>query len=926
MAQEKKINYKDTLILPETNFPMKANLFLNEKERYKKWSENNVYDIMSVGQKHDFILHDGPPYANGHLHIGHALNKILKDFIVKFHFFNGKNVNYIPGWDCHGLPIEQQVENTFKEKNIETNIIDIRKSCREHAAKFLEIQKNEFLDMGVIGNFNNPYKTMDYKFESQIYKNLVKIAKNGLLFERSKPVFWSWAAKSALADAEIEYKMKKSDSIFVAFPLDSESNNKIENLIKKNTFKSNLKIIIWTTTPWTLPSNVAIALNPNEKYAITSEGEIVANELYASLKEKNIIKGELISTLQSNNFEYLKAINPLNDRESVLVLGDHVTLNEGSGAVHTAPGHGEDDYFLALKYELPIIMAIDDDGLFDESIFKLNLFKKEVINDFLGMHIFKAQKKILELLKDHILKHEEITHSYPHCWRTKKPVIFRATKQWFILMDKPYFNESTLREVALSEIEKTKFYPNNGINRLRNMVENRPDWCISRQRDWGVPIAFLMDKESKTPLLDEEVTDLIAHIFEKEGCDSWWEKDIEYFLPENLKSNSKNYYKNMHILDVWFDSGSTWSSVLYPDNYPADLYLEGSDQHRGWFQSSLLLSCAINFKSPFKAILTHGFVDDESGEKMSKSKGNVITPIQIAKDYGNEVLRLWIAMGDYQHDLKVSKDILKQVSDIYLKLRNTFRFLLANTNDLKCIDINTLSLIDKWILNSAFKNFNDAHLFFNNYDFNKGFQVLNGFVTNELSGIYFDICKDSLYCDSKSNLHRIGIQSTMAMILNHLLHLLSPFLTYTVDEALEYANSEIKNNAKNVFDFKKINYKFDFESINFDTFIRIRNVFNEALDFLKKEKIVKSSLELELILESNAQGLDLKILKYFLMLSDVLVSNCENSIYSFEIENFKFKIIKSKKFKCPRCWQFNSEEEDVLCIRCNEVMDEVFTN
>ncbi|RDU73332.1 isoleucine--tRNA ligase [Helicobacter aurati] len=975
-------DYKDTLILPRTDFPMRGNLPQKEPERYKKWQDSayslmsrkkqinaNIDSIESV-QDSQFTLHDGPPYANGHLHVGHALNKILKDFIVKLHYFRGKQVFFTPGWDCHGLPIEQQISTEFESKNILPSKLEMRKACRAHAAKFIEIQKEEFINMGIIGDFANPYKTMDYRFEANIYRALVKIANQGLLIQRSKPIFWSWAARSALAEAEVEYRDKKSDSIYVAFPLESQSILAL-NLESFSTHKQPF-IAIWTTTPWTLPSNVAIAFHPEEQYVLVEDGAIVAKKRYEDLQAKKIINGRILCEINAQRFERLKAINPLNGRESLLILANYVSMQDGTGAVHNAPGHGEDDYFSCLKYDLPVIMAVDDSGLFDHCIIKERLFESSIAKEFEGVHVFKAQKRILEILRDSqaLLFHEEITHSYPHCWRTNKPIIFRATKQWFILMDKPYYQGKTLREIALEEIEKTRFYPSNGKNRIKTMVQNRPDWCISRQRDWGVPLAFFLERQSGEPLLDSEVTNYIADLFEKHGCDVWWEKDIVDLLPPAFKDKANLYTKNMHILDVWFDSGSTWFAVLNCDNYgaststtmignkestsstsqynagfyPSSMYLEGSDQHRGWFQSSLLISCAINYKSPFASIVTHGFTVDDKSEKMSKSKGNVLSPNVIMRNHGSEIIRLWVALSDYQNDVKISQNILKQVAENYLKIRNTIRFLLANTQGLSTLDFTNLSPIDIWILHEAKRAFTQIEEFFALYDFSKGFQILNSFLTASLSGIYLDICKDSLYCDSKNSSKRIAIQSVFGILANHILHLLAPFLTYTVDEALEYAEPILKGSASNVFELEKISmpdlseYPL-FKQENFDILLELRGIFNEHVDRLKKEKIIKSSLELEIIVSDSSKNSQVQIRFIDLVADFLMVSSCtiadssqiqqEQYLFEISLHNQKFSIIKAKKEKCLRCWQFKvdvhlieSEYKNTtqLCQRCIEVL------
>lgn len=924
------MDYKETLILPQTDFPMRGNLPNNEPLRYKKWQQNHVYTKMKQNRleaqknNQNFNLHDGPPYANGHLHIGHALNKILKDIIVKYHYFQGSSVRYAPGWDCHGLPIEQQVEKKIgKEKKDVLPKEKIRELCRAHASEFISIQSQEFQQLGILGDFDNPYKTMDFAFESDIYKVLCEVAKNGLLCERSKPIYWSWACETALADAEVEYKDKESDSVFVAFELKNDALSKLD--IPKAS------IVIWTTTPWTLPSNAGIALKPTETYVVTKKGYIVAKELHSKLCKNQIVDDEIIKEFVADILEGTKAINPLNGRDSLIILGDHVSMSDGSGAVHTAPGHGEDDYHIGLKYNLPIIMAVDDKGCFNELITKEKILPEE----FIGMHIFKAQSKIIEMLGANLLKHLKITHSYPHCWRSHEPVIYRATTQWFISMDKPFRDGKTLREIALEAIEQTTFYPQSGKNRIRTMVENRPDWCISRQRDWGVPIAFFRNKKTGEVIFDTEVLDHLSDIFEKEGCDAWWSREIKDLLPSSWVSKADELEKGKHILDVWFDSGSTWSAVLKntknnpkydAGSYPADVYLEGSDQHRGWFQSSLLLSCAVNGHAPFKSVVTHGFTVDENGEKMSKSKGNVIGLDSILKEYGSDILRLWVAMNDYQSDLTVSVNFFKQIAEQYRKIRNTIRFLLANTDGLtSLVKYDELTEIDRWIVCKADEIFSQVEKSFGEYEFVKGLGVLMGFLTNELSGIYLDLCKDSLYCDAKNSLKREAHQSAMAIITRNLLHLLAPILTYTIDEVLEFAPEVIKGDARDVFDIKKIDFKKTFNlelKTNFEELLKIREGFGEAIDSLKKDKIIKSSLELCIQTDAN----EFKDLDKWLIVSEVLKNKDKETeiLKSFEISSNgvqkRFFISKTSKCKCPRCWRYLSNSEEKLCVRCEEVL------
>ncbi|RAX53124.1 isoleucine--tRNA ligase [Helicobacter sp. 16-1353] len=906
------MDYKDTLNLAISDFPMRGNLPQNEPPIYKSWRERDIWGQMKSKRKHSnssFVLHDGPPYANGHLHIGHALNKILKDIVTKYHYFQGQRVYYTPGWDCHGLPIEQQIEQKIgSQKKSQISKGEFRELCRNHAKEFIKIQSDEFQSFGILGDFNNPYITMDFVFESKIFDSLCQIAKSGILAQRHKPIYWSWACQTALAEAEVEYKDKESPSIFVAFNLQNEALKKIN--------AKEAKIIIWTTTPWTLPANTAIALNPNEIYILSANSFIVAKKLYDKLKD-DLNLGEIISEFQATTLENLLATNPLNGRDSKIVLGEHVSTEEGSGAVHTAPGHGEDDYYIGLKYNLPILVPVDDFGNFDELIIKENLLPKE----FLGMNVFKAQDGILKLLGDSLLKHIKIIHSYPHCWRSHKPVIYRATTQWFILMDKPFFNNKSLRQIALEEIEKVNFYPKSGYKRFKSMIENRPDWCISRQRSWGVPIAFFHYKDTKEPIFDDELFAYLKDIFAKEGLNCWWDKDIVDLLPPSWKSKAKDLYKGEHILDVWFDSGSTWNAVLDSPkydagSYPADMYLEGSDQHRGWFQSSLLISCALKHQAPFKNILTHGFTVDENNEKMSKSKGNVVLPESVLKEYGSEILRLWVALSDYQSDLKISANILKQISEQYRKIRNTIRFLLANTNDFNAfVAKDELGSIDRWILKETINVFDEANRLFSEYEFSKAFNIIMGFISNELSGIYFDLCKDSLYCDGKDSISRRAIQTTLCLIARKLFIFLAPILTYSVDEALKYATPALKGDWNDVFDCIDFDIDYNVEfSDNFDELLEIRALFGAELDRLKKDKTIKSSLELEV----EFDGIDSGILAKWLIVSSVNNNkNDENIISAITLNNSKIlRISKSPFFKCPRCWRFVSKEENILCERC----------
>ena len=908
------IDYKDTLLLPKTDFPMRGNLPQKEPIKYKLWDEQKVYDRMKANREDSpsFTLHDGPPYANGNIHIGHALNKVLKDIIIKYHYFDGKSVRFTPGWDCHGLPIEQKVEEKLgSKKKKELPKSKLRQLCRDHATKFVGIQKEEFKSLGIIADWEKPYLTMDFKFEANIYRELIAIAKKGLLVQRSKPIHWSWAAQTALAEAEIEYKDKVSPSIYVSF--------KLEN--------SDDSVIIWTTTPWTLPANTGIALNGEEPYVKTSDNFIVAKKLYNFCIENEIVKGDIVGDIDPKDLENSYAINPLNQRRSKIILGDHVMMDSGTGAVHTAPGHGEDDYKAGLKYNLDVIMPVDNVGCYDNTIVREKLLPNP--EQYVGLHVFKANDVVLELLGDALIKRVDITHSYPHCWRTHKPVIFRATKQWFIAIDQEYGKQNnTLRENSLKAIDEIGFFPEHGKNRLTSMIDNRPDWCISRQRDWGVPIAFFRNKLTDEIIYDEKVLNYIAMIFETHGADAWYDMSIEELLYPGSGLNPDDLEKTMDILDVWFDSGSTQNAVLRSRNYdagtyPADIYLEGSDQHRGWFQSSLLTSMASSEIAPYKNILTHGFTVDSKGEKMSKSKGNVVAPEKVIKQYGSEILRLWVAMSDYQSDLKISDEILKQMGEQYRKIRNTIRFLFANISDLdKIAPIDTFGTTDLWIISKAKEVFDSIDKDFKTYDYSKGLNKLNNFLVADLSNIYLDVCKDKLYCDTKDGKARRASQSAMAMIAKALIGTLAPILTYTMDELISYAPDFIKDDATDIFDFEKfvipeVNSTFDEQLL-----LEAKEKFNESIENLKKDKTIKSTLELVIYTDSKViLDMDSTLAEDWFIVSKVMKTSEENPIATFEVADAKFEVYMGNKAKCPRCWKYRAKDEESLCKRCDEVVN-----
>jgi len=916
------MDYKDTLLLPKTDFPMRGNLPTNEPKKYQAWYDADIYEQMKAKREgaEMFTLHDGPPYANGDIHIGHALNKTLKDIILKYNYFQGKAVRMTPGWDCHGLPIEQKVEEKLgKSKKEAMPTEKFRELCRAHATKFVDIQRDGFKQLGIIADWENPYVTMDFKFEANIYRTLCEVAQKGLLVERHKPIFWSWAARTALADAEVEYEDKEDYSIYVHFELSDAAKEKIG-------VEGKAGLVIWTTTPWTLPANTGISLNPEEMYVLTDDGHIVAEVRYDAMIEEGVVSGHASRKIASTELENLLAINPVNGRSSKVILGDHVMMDGGTGAVHTAPGHGEDDYKVGLKYGLEVVMPVDERGCYDESVKGLNLLPNA--DEFVGMHIFKANEPILELLGDNLLKQSKFVHSYPHCWRTKKPLIYRATNQWFISIDdKPKGSEKTLRESALTAIEDVNFYPASSKNRLQPMIEGRPDWCISRQRSWGVPIAFFRVKSTKEVIFDADVLEHIAALFDVYGADAWYSMSNAELLPEGSKYNPDDLEKISDILDVWFDSGSTWNSVLSSGNYdageyPASLYIEGSDQHRGWFQSSLLLSSAINQVSPYKTLITHGFTVDEKGEKMSKSKGNVVAPDKVIKQYGSEILRLWVALSNYQTDLKISDGILKQTAEQYRKIRNTFRFLLANVDDLEAyVSNDAYGELDRWILAKAREVFASIKASFDAYDFLGGFATLNHFITNELSGIYMDITKDRLYCEDKNDESRRATQSAMAHVSKAMLGLVAPVLTYTADEILEYVPALFKDGMENVFDLVYVEVPEVEASFDDSILLDARVKFSEAVDKLKKEKLMKSTLEVEIAGDMSLFAInDEKDLEDWFVVSAMKASSEGEQVASFEVEGNTYTVHKATAAKCPRCWRFTSTSEGCACERCAKVV------
>ena len=932
------MEYKDTLNLPKTDFPMKANLSNSEPERIKKWENDKLYQkiVESRDKNKKYILHDGPPYANGHIHIGHALNKILKDFIVKVKTLQGYYTPYVPGWDCHGLPIEHQVDKMLGKKKYEMEKSQIRKECRKYAEKFIDIQRDEFKRLGVLGDWENPYITMDYVYEAVTLKELYKFFKNKGVYKGLKPVYWCTSCVTALAEAEVEYDNHTSNSIYVKFPVRT-------NTAKELGIPENTSVVIWTTTPWTLPANLGLAFNPEYKYSLIkikdsenknlSKGEhiIVANELLEKLTEIfSISSYEKVKNFNGSDFERKTAKHPFYDRDSLMILGDHVTLEQGTGIVHTAPGHGQEDYEVGLKYGLEILNPVDDNGF----------FKKDT-EIFAGEHIVKANDRIIAYMDENgtLLNSGKVDHSYPHCWRCKNPVVFRATPQWFISME-----QNNLRDKTLEEIKKIKWIPAWGENRITAMIENRPDWCISRQRTWGVPIAVFLCQECGEIIINDEIMDKVYNAFLKQGADAWFDHDNEYFLGKDFKCppcGSEKIRKETDILDVWFDSGVSHAAVCETREelgWPANMYLEGSDQHRGWFHSTILESVGTRGKAPYSEVLTHGFVVDGSGKKMSKSLGNVVTPEEIIKKYGAEILRLWVAAEDYTEDVRISQNIITRLVESYRKIRNSSKYILGNISDFNpdtdMVDFENLLDIDKYMLMKWQKVKSKVYEAFDKYQFHIFYHTLNNFCINDLSAFYHDIIKDRLYCYKKDSNFRRSAQTVNFVILKELCVLMSPILSFTADEVWEYL-PEFKGKSRYVFTehFAPVDESIFDDKLykKWETIYEIKKDVNKALELKRVEKVIGHPLDAKVTIGASDDILsilkaDEGIEKIFIV-SEVVLKKFEEVEEGFIPENRKLKIAveASNNEKCERCWIKSEtvgkfEDHKTICERCyNEI-------
>ena len=932
------MDYKKTLNLPVTKFPMKANLVKREPEQLKSWAENSLYDkIRNASKGHKpFILHDGPPYANGNIHMGTALNKILKDIIIRSRQMSGFDAVYVPGWDCHGLPIEHNVDKKLGSKKKDMSGGDFRRLCRSYAEKWIDIQRNEFKRLGVMGEWDNPYLTMNYKYEAAIARECGKFAMQGSLFRSKKPIHWCCNCKTALAEAEIEYADESSFSIFVKFLLKDDLSHNIPALTDKK-----VSVVIWTTTPWTIPANLGISLHPDFIYAAVDVGNnevfIVANDLVENCMDIfGISDYSVLAEIEASALERKKCRHPLYDSDSVIVLGSHVTLEAGTGCVHTAPGHGREDYEVGLKYGLDIYSPVDDRGCFMKDAGSLE-----------GKFVFKAEQEIISMLKDAgaLVASDRIKHSYPHCWRCKKAVIFRATPQWFISMDK-----TDLRKKALDAIDGVTWIPQRGKKRIYSMIENRPDWCVSRQRSWGVPIAIFYCEKCETLHVNKKTINHICSLFEEYGADIWFEKDAKELLPQDAvcqKCGSRSFVKETDILDVWFDSGVSHAAVLEEREnlrWPADLYLEGTDQHRGWFHSSLLTAVGTRGRAPYKSVLTHGFVVDEKGKKMSKSLGNVVAPKKVIDQYGAEILRLWVSASDYKDDIRISGNILKQLTDAYKKIRNTSRFMLGNLYDFNSskdsVPYESMPDIDRFALHRLQKLIEKTLKSYEEFEFHTIYHSLYNYCTLDLSAFYLDILKDRLYTSPAESEERRSGQTVLYIILDSLVRLIAPVLSFTAEEiwkfmpeqnenkeSIHLAAMPVVNEALKDIDLAK----------KWERLLEVRSEVTKVLEEARAKKLIGHSLDagVTLLVDEdlyhalNPYADELRsifiVSKATLVKTKSSTDTRPDTYRATDVKGLAIKVETATDDKCERCWIHDpsvgsSPNHPTICSRCQSAL------
>jgi isoleucyl-tRNA synthetase len=928
------MNYKETLNLPKTGFPMKANLSAREPDFLNRWEEERLYDqIRKISKGRPlFILHDGPPYANGNIHLGTALNKILKDIIVRSRQMSGFDAPYVPGWDCHGLPIEHNVDKELGPKKNSMSKSRIRKMCRAYAEKFVEIQKEEFKRLGVMGEWDAPYLTMNHSYVASIVREFGKFAVNGGLFKSKKPIYWCSTCKTALAEAEVEYADHTSPSIYVKFSLRSDIGRDIPALKGKK-----VSVVIWTTTPWTIPANLAVALHPDFEYVAVDVGNddvlILARDLLEGcMKMFGIEDYTIVADIDARELEHKSCRHPLYDKESKLILADHVTLDSGTGCVHIAPGHGREDYEDGLRYHLEIYSPVDDEGRFNGDV-----------EYFAGKFVFDANRDINAKLSEvgALLAEEKIVHSYPHCWRCKEPVIFRSTDQWFISMD-----ENDLRSKSLACINQVKWIPRWGRERIYGMVENRPDWCISRQRSWGVPIIAFYCTDCKNILITKEIIAHVADLFDNHGADIWFEAENDILLPKGTTCphcQGETFAKETDILDVWFDSGVSHTAVLEHREglrRPADLYLEGSDQHRGWFHSSLLTSVGTREEAPYKCVLTHGFVVDGEGKKMSKSLGNIVSPTEVIDKYGAEILRLWVSASDYQDDIRISYDILKQLSDAYRRIRNTSRFLLGNLRDFDPssdrVPYGDMMEIDQWALHRLQELIKKIQRAYDEFEFHVVYHALYNFCTLDMSAFYLDVLKDRLYTSPQKNLARRSAQTAMFDILDAMVRLMAPVMVFTAEEIWDHMpGNSGREKSVHLAPSPEVNREHTNNELaeQWEKILAVRGEVTKGLEKARSDKVIGHSLDAAVTLSLPADLFE-SLSRYkeefrtiFIVSSvNVLCDEPLNGAYqSDQIPNLQVKVVPASGEKCERCWVHDPTvgEDEVhknICARCVSAM------
>lgn len=918
-------DYKDTLNLPKTNFPMKASLVQKEPQQLNKWEEIRIYKKIKEKSRNakPFLLHDGPPYANGKIHMGTALNKILKDFVVKSYTMLGYYSPFVPGWDCHGLPIELQVDKQLAERKAKITPYEFRQECRRYAEKYMNIQREGFKRLGVFGRWEEPYLTMNPTYQATIARAFGNFVKEGLVYRDVKPIYWCCSCKTALAEAEIEYAEHISPSIFVKFYTDDSWAEKLPPDMIKTT-----SAVIWTTTPWTLPANLAIALHPDATYIVLkadNEHYIIAENLIDQfIKEINLSNTQVVKKFKGKELEGLTTDHPFLKRKSLIVLANYVSMDQGTGCVHTAPGHGQEDYFTGLEYKLKPFSPLDDEGRFTDEI---PIYK--------GLQVFEANAIIVEDLKkrNKLLKSSDISHSYPHCWRCKNPVIFRATRQWFISLDK-----TNLRKRALDEISKINWMPEWGKERIYQMVQSRPDWCISRQRLWGVPITQFICVECGEILDDKRIYDKVADIYEKESADIWYVKPTEELLPEDSKCNKcggTKFMKGMDILDVWFDSGVSHEAVMANDadlSWPADVYLEGNDQYRGWFNSSLIAGVQLHNQAPYKICITHGMVVDEKGYKMSKTLGNYIEPEEIINKYGAEILRAWVAMVDYREEVRVSFSLIDKIAESYRKLRNTCRFMLGNLYDFEpstsAINFNELPELDKWALYQLKLLEDKVIKGYQEYEFHIAYHAIQNFCVVTLSSFYLNILKDRLYVLKNDSYGRRSAQTSIFHILNSLVRLMAPIYSFTVEEVWAHMpNFKNKEESVHLTEFIRTDISFIKEDLikRWEFFEEMREKVLKELELAREKDLIHDSLEAKIILKIPPEK-EQMLHNYKNELKEIFV------VSQLEIipTEAKLEIIveRAKGNKCLRCWNYDELTGTIpsnpnVCPRCYSILKEI---